>query len=146
MEAQLRSVHRTMHAIEKLRGGEHHVGPELSNDERGTVLTGLADEVGVLEEELSAQEGCYHAMLDTVEKMQKRLEEARHRRTDTDSDEGPRQLPDSTLVSVLTLITPDLLTSCIHLLISHADATRLCRGDLLAGRTTETSPRRCASA
>ncbi len=91
VEAQLRSVHRTMRAIEKLRGGEHHVGPELSNGERGTVLTGLADEVGVLEEQLSAQEGCCHAMMDTVDKMQKRLAESRQRRTETDSDEGPRQ-------------------------------------------------------
>ena len=39
VEAQVRSVHHTMRAIEKLRGGEHHVGPELSNGERGTVLT-----------------------------------------------------------------------------------------------------------
>ena len=91
VEAQLRSVHRTMRAIEKLRGGEHHVGPELSNGERGTVLSRLADEVAVLEEQLSAQRGCCHAMLATVEKMQKRLAESRQRRTDTDSDEGPRQ-------------------------------------------------------
>jgi hypothetical protein len=74
VEAQLRAVHHTMRGIEKLRGAKKRIGPELSNGERGSVLQGLADEMAHLDEQLTTQAGCCHAMLATVMKMQKRVE------------------------------------------------------------------------
>lgn len=75
VEAQLRAVHHTLRSIEKLRGGKHHVGPQLSNGERSSVLGGLATEVAELDEQITAQAGCCHAMLATVQKMQKQMDE-----------------------------------------------------------------------
>ena len=74
VEAQLRAVHHTMRGIEKLRGAKKRIGPELSNGERGSVLQGLADEMAHLDEQLTTQAVCCHAMLATVMKMQKRVE------------------------------------------------------------------------
>lgn len=80
VEAQLRAVNHTMRAVEKLRGGEHHVGPELSNGERTSVLGGLADEMGSIDEQITAQAACCHAMLDTVQNMQQRMDAIRQSR------------------------------------------------------------------
>ena len=55
IEHQLRSVHKTMRQIEKLRSSQHRVGPELSNGQRGETLERLYTELDALEGELQMQ-------------------------------------------------------------------------------------------
>ena len=55
LEAQLRAVHHTMRAIEKLRSARHRIGRDLSNAERGSTLTTLSDEIRAIDAELHIQ-------------------------------------------------------------------------------------------
>jgi len=55
LEAQLRAVHHTMRAIEKLRSARHRIGRDLSNGERGNTLTSLSDEITAIDAELKVQ-------------------------------------------------------------------------------------------
>jgi hypothetical protein len=56
IERHLRAVQLTMRRIGTLRDARHRVGPELSDGERCAALTGLADEIGVIETNLELQE------------------------------------------------------------------------------------------
>jgi len=73
LEHQLRSVHRTMRQIEKLRSVRQRVGPELSNGERGTALALLHDQVDAIEREIRTQRNTCADMHGTVDRMQERL-------------------------------------------------------------------------
>jgi hypothetical protein len=79
LEFQLRAVHRTMHHIERLRGVRHRIGPELSNGARGDVLSHLAHDLTVIEEQAATQRQSCHDMQDSVTRMQSRVIELRQR-------------------------------------------------------------------
>ena len=84
-----------MRQIEKLRGVKHRVGPELSNVERGDALKILTRELGTLTKHLNTQGTTCREMLDTVERMQRRLDglvrsaTKRHRERRDDSEPEP---------------------------------------------------------
>ena len=73
LEAQLRAVHHTMRAIEKLRTARYRIGPELSNGERGSTLTTLAAEIRAIDEELRVQHESCLDMRRSIREMQARL-------------------------------------------------------------------------
>jgi uncharacterized coiled-coil protein SlyX len=73
LEAQLRAVHHTMRAIEKMRAARYRVGRELSNGERATTLTMLAGEIQAIDEELRVQHQSCLDMQRSIREMQARL-------------------------------------------------------------------------
>jgi DNA-directed RNA polymerase subunit N (RpoN/RPB10) len=73
LEAQLRAAHHTMRRIERLRGGSRHVGPELANSERETILIGLAKEVEELDSHIGVEHDCCREMHMTIVEMQQRV-------------------------------------------------------------------------
>ena len=73
LEAQLRAVHHTMRRIERLRGGSRHVGPELTNGERESILLGLAQEIDELDRHVAIEHDCCRAMHTTIGEMQQRV-------------------------------------------------------------------------
>jgi hypothetical protein len=73
LEAQLRAVHHTMRAIEKMRTARYRVGRELSNGERSTTLTTLAGEIQAIDEELHVQHQSCLDMQRSIREMQARL-------------------------------------------------------------------------
>ena len=81
LERQLRAIHRTMRQIERLRGGEHHVGPELSNGDRVHTLRRLSDELIVIDKELDAQHESCVDMQTTIGQMRARLNALRQSKT-----------------------------------------------------------------
>ena len=91
VEAQLRAVNHTMRAIEKLRGGKHRVGPELSAGARADTLQQLDAELEELDAQLVTQHSSCQHMLQTVEKMRHRL--ASVKGTGRGLDSPPRQEP-----------------------------------------------------
>lgn len=74
MEAQLRAAHRLMRHIEKLRGRQHRVGPELTPPQRSDTLTSLEEEVAGIDGELRTQHQCLAEMHSVIEKMRVALE------------------------------------------------------------------------
>jgi chaperonin cofactor prefoldin len=93
VEAQLRAVHHTMRAIEKLRGGHAHVGPELTKGEQQHMLKGLSVELESLEQQIETQHECCRDMQRTIKKMQSRFTKFKHvagRMARTDSA-GPEE-------------------------------------------------------
>lgn len=89
LEAQLRAVHHTMRAIEKMRAARYRVGRELRNGERGTTLTTLAGEIQAIDEELRVQHQSCLDMQRSICEMQARLTELRHAATrDAQSEEA----------------------------------------------------------
>jgi hypothetical protein len=52
LERQIRAVHHTMRHIEKLRRPTLRLGPELSNGQRTTTLTSLAEEMTALDAQI----------------------------------------------------------------------------------------------
>jgi ATP-dependent Lon protease len=99
LEAQLRAVHRTMRAIEKMRTARYRVGRELSNGQRGTTLTMLAAEIQAIDEELGVQHQSCLDMQRSIREMQARLTdlrmaaaaEAQPERAETGESEGSPQ-------------------------------------------------------
>lgn len=99
LEAQLRAVHHTMRAIEKMRAARHRVGRELSNGERVTTLTTLGGEIQAIDEELRVQHQSCLDMQRSIREMQARLTalrkqaaaEARPEAPETDGSEGSPQ-------------------------------------------------------
>jgi hypothetical protein len=88
LEAQLRAVHHTMRAIEKIRAARHRVGRELSDGERATTLTTLAGEIHAIDEELRVQ---HHSCLDmqrSIREMQARLAALRKEASAAAQDEA----------------------------------------------------------
>ena len=73
LEAQLRAVHHTMRAIEKMRAARYRVGRELSNKERATTLTTLGVEIQSIDEELRVQHQSCLDMQRSIREMQARL-------------------------------------------------------------------------
>ena len=73
LEAQLRAVHHTMRAIEKMRAAPYRVGRELTNGERGTTLTTLAAAIQAIDEELRVQHQSCLDMQRSIREMQARL-------------------------------------------------------------------------
>jgi hypothetical protein len=73
IEGQLRAVHHTMRAIEKLRGPKSRVGPELSNGQRQDTMEGLSHELTALDRFLAGQHESCRDMQEIIEKMQARL-------------------------------------------------------------------------
>lgn len=73
LEAQLRAVHHTMRCIEKLRGPNLRVGPELTNGQRGDTLHTLASELRAIDAELAVQHQSCEDMQRTIRHMQARL-------------------------------------------------------------------------
>jgi hypothetical protein len=100
LEAQLRAVHRTMRAIEKMRTARYRVGRELSNGQRGTTLTMLAAEIQAIDEELGVQHQSCLDMQRSIREMQARLTdlrmaaaaEAQPERAETGESEGSPQV------------------------------------------------------
>jgi hypothetical protein len=70
IERHLRAVHHTMLRIGTLRDARHRVGPELLNGDRRAALTGLADEIGAIEDQLELQEDTCREMHAIVMRMQ----------------------------------------------------------------------------
>lgn len=70
LEAQLRAVHHTMRAIERLRGARNRIGRDLSNGERGNTLTALSDEIGAIDAELEVQHQSCLDMQRSIRHMQ----------------------------------------------------------------------------
>lgn len=96
LERQLRSVHRTMRQIERLRSAKRRAGPELSNGEKANTLERLSDELGAVDEELSTQHESCLEMQSTVEKMRARLRAMRRTAMSpgpSDDPESPNQPP-----------------------------------------------------
>ena len=99
LEAQLRAVHHTMRAIEKMRAARYRVGRELSNGERATTLTMLAGEIQAIDEELRVQHQSCLDMQRSIREMQARLAalrkeaaaEAQAEAAETDRSEGSPQ-------------------------------------------------------
>jgi chaperonin cofactor prefoldin len=98
LEAQLRAVHHTMRAIEKMRAARYRVGRELSNGERGTTLEKLADEIQAIDAELQVQHQSCLDMQHSIREMQARLAAlraqaapAQSERADTAESEGSSQ-------------------------------------------------------
>jgi hypothetical protein len=99
LEAQLRAVHHTMRAIEKIRGARYRVGREPSNRERGTTLTTLALEIQAIDDELRVQHQSCLDMQRSIREMQARLTalreaaaaNAQHEGAETDGSEGSPQ-------------------------------------------------------
>jgi hypothetical protein len=77
LEQQLRAVHQTMRQIEKLRTAKDRVGDELSNGQTIDALDHLAQELGLIDDELKTQHESCQLMLETVEKMRGRLRDIR---------------------------------------------------------------------
>jgi hypothetical protein len=75
LEAQLRTVRQTMRQIEQLRGAGYRVGPELSDDQRTSVLMTLTSEVATLGDQLTLEGSTCHDMLEIIQGMQQRLTE-----------------------------------------------------------------------
>jgi hypothetical protein len=75
IEHHLRGVQHTMRRIERLRSSRHRVGPELSNRERGVLLTGLAVELAGIDAQLVTQHESCDAMQQIIQQMQARLTE-----------------------------------------------------------------------
>jgi hypothetical protein len=73
LEMQLRAVHHTMHAIERLRGGSRRVGPELANGERENILLGLGREIDELDRQIGIEQQCCRAMQTTISVLQQRV-------------------------------------------------------------------------
>ena len=89
LERQLRAIHRTMRQIEKLRGGEHHVGPPLSNGQKVETLSQLSDELGVIDQELATQHESCVDMQTTIDQMRAQLKALRQSTTrGKDSDDS----------------------------------------------------------
>jgi uncharacterized protein YlxW (UPF0749 family) len=96
LEAQLRAVHHTMRAIEKLRSGRHRLGPALNDGQRGNTLTTLAAEIRTIDQELQVQHQSCLDMQRSIREMQTRLAALRtlaavpapSERADTDESEG----------------------------------------------------------
>jgi hypothetical protein len=63
LEHQLRAVHHTMRQIEKLRSAKDRVGDELSNGHKIETLDHLAEELGLIDEELRTQHESCQLML-----------------------------------------------------------------------------------
>jgi chromosome segregation ATPase len=84
VEAQVRAVHHTMRRIEQLR--QRRGSPELTNGERGKILTGLADEITELEGHISAQSESCQAMQSTIVNMQQRLAAVKQAREQPPAD------------------------------------------------------------
>ncbi len=70
LEAQLRAVHHTMRAIEKLRSARYRIGRDLSNGERGDTLTTLSDELEAIDAELQVQHQSCLDMQRSIRHMQ----------------------------------------------------------------------------
>jgi hypothetical protein len=77
LEQQLRAVHQTMRQIEKLRTAKDRVGDSLSNGQKIDALDHLAQELGLIDDELKTQHESCQLMLETVEKMRGRLRDIR---------------------------------------------------------------------
>jgi uncharacterized protein with von Willebrand factor type A (vWA) domain len=89
VEAQVRAVHHTMRRIEKLRAtGQRRGSAEITNGERGRILSDLADEIAELEEHVSTQSECCQAMQNTVAKMQQRLAALKQARVQPPADQA----------------------------------------------------------
>ena len=73
LEMQLRAVHHTMRAIERLRGGSRRVGPELANGERENIVLGLAREIDELDRQIAIEQHCSRAMHTTISILQQRV-------------------------------------------------------------------------
>ena len=88
-----------MRRIERLRGGSRHVGPELSNGERESILLGLAKEIDELDRHIAIEHDCCRAMHATIGDMQQRvatlkrladrLHETREKSAPEDADHAP---------------------------------------------------------
>jgi len=81
LERQLRAIHRTMRQIEKLRGGEHRVGRQLSNGEKVDTLNNLSDELAAIDHELAAQHESCMDMQTTIGEMRAQLNALRQSKT-----------------------------------------------------------------
>ena len=93
IEAQLRAVHHTMRRIERLRGGKHHVGAELSNGERATTLAGLSGELEDLDQHLLMEHECCDLMQETIKEMQARLADLKQTAARLEQHRGEREPP-----------------------------------------------------
>jgi hypothetical protein len=99
LEAQLRAVHHTMRAIEKMRTARYRVGRELSNGDRSATLTTLAGEIQAIDEELRIQHQSCLDMQRSIREMQARLTalrkaaatDAEPEAAETDGSEGSPQ-------------------------------------------------------
>ena len=69
VEAQLRAIHQTMRRIERLRGPEFRVGPQLTDSQRGVTLSGLSDEVEAIDAQLTEEHECCSQMQVSLGKM-----------------------------------------------------------------------------
>ena len=88
LEAQLRAVHHTMRAIEKIRAARYRVGRELSNGERATTLTTLTVEVQAIDEELRVQHQSCLDMQRSIREMQALLTRLRKAAAEDAQREG----------------------------------------------------------
>jgi hypothetical protein len=70
LEMQLRAVHHTMRAIERLRGGSRRVGPELANGERENIVLGLGREIEELDRQIGIEQHCCDGMHTTISVLQ----------------------------------------------------------------------------
>ena len=77
LERQIRAVHLTLKQIEKLRRPQHRVGAELTNGQRGGVLTALAAELDMIDKELETQHESCADMQRSVNQMRQCLGELR---------------------------------------------------------------------
>lgn len=73
LEAQLRAVHHSMRAIEKLRSVRLRVGPRLTNGERAKILHALSSELATIDQELEIQHQSCEDMQRSIREMQARL-------------------------------------------------------------------------
>jgi chromosome segregation ATPase len=77
IEAQLRGVHHSMRRIERLRAARLRMGPELSNHQWQTTLTGLSAELSELDQQLAEEHTCCGFMQETIKQMQARVVDLR---------------------------------------------------------------------
>src|SRR3954468_23120890 len=73
VERQVRAVHHTMRHIEKLRSAKSRSGRELTNGQKQSTLTSLADEITQIESHFGAEHTCCAEMQQTIATMQTRL-------------------------------------------------------------------------